>query len=169
MQTVVSKLERCPVCEVAKPRDQFPARNDRPKGIMSRCYECDAKRCRDDYARTGGAAAKARYQANRAQILTRYHSDRQRAIAVYGGRCEGCGDVHRLEFDHPGWDGGEHRKVESHKAMYRRIAELGERLTDRRLRLLCVPCHKLRRLSGRGLLMLLLAGANDWPALELYR
>jgi hypothetical protein len=74
---------------------------------------------------------------------------RDRAEAVYGGRCVVCGATEALEFDHPNEDGNEHRQDESISAMLSRIALQG-RLEDRELQLLCSRHHQIKTAVERG-------------------
>jgi hypothetical protein len=112
---------------------------------MSRCHECDKIKSREYYARN--SARKADYYArNRDRVQARNARTRAGAIEIYGGVCSQCGSAGDLEFDHPDWDGIEHRKSEHHVTMLRRIVRAGAPLEDRRLRLLCRGCHhSLRR------------------------
>ena len=90
---------------------------------------------------------------------------RDKAIQVYGGQCENCGSVDRLEFDHVNGDGAEHRNAESAGRMKRRIADTGRRLDDYELRLLCRPCHihADRPVSAQALALLMTG--NNWPTM----
>lgn len=108
----------------------------------------DAERARGRAYAANREGKAAYYQANKDRVKTRYADYRDRAIAIYGGRCTRCGSTDRLEFDHEESDGEEHRKIESHLTLYRRIALLGSPITDYRLRLLCAPCHRSRSRLG---------------------
>lgn len=117
-------MKTCSICGKTKPLDDFYFDINRASGYGSRCKLCDA-----------------------ARVLARYHITRAKAIAIYGGACLECGSDEGLEFDHPDWDGGEHRKTEPHDAMLRRIVREGGPLTDRHLRLLCPPHHRACQLG----------------------
>lgn len=138
------RRKRCGDCGEVKPVEEFARRSDRPSGRCSRCKPCDR------------AKAKAYYAANRERRIA-YYAERRAdraadraalraaAVAIYGGACAWCGSTEELEFDHVDNDGEEHRAVESPATMMRRIVASGAPITDRRLQLLCRPCHR-----GRG-------------------
>ena len=84
---------------------------------------------------------------------------RKLALAVYGGKCEWCGDAETpLQFDHVRGDGDRDRMKNRPNGMIRRIANDGVRLKDPLLQLLCAPCHRsksslettLRAMKSRG-------------------
>jgi hypothetical protein len=150
-----------PLCNGAiKGLDQFEPAPKKAVGVSSHCRACK------------NAARKARGYRHTPEL---HATIRAQAIAIYGGHCERCGTTSgangsgrrmTLEFDHIDGDGGEHRKVESHQSMLKRIVAAGCPIEDRRLRLLCPPCHQF--LTGgmtRYKLMMLMANANDWPVL----
>lgn len=135
----------CPSCDTEKPAEDFSPDRARKGGRASKCRECDRARSRAYYAKHADERA-AYHQANRdrrvAAMLELNTAIRASAVRVYGGACEWCGATDGLEFDHIDDDGAEHRDEEGQRAMYRRIAVTGERIADRRLRLLCRPCHR---------------------------
>lgn len=155
-----------PLCNGAiKSFDEFEPDSTKPLGIQSRCRACK------NYAR------RARYQAqlvrerqkahdyytdNQGRIRKRARGIRAAAIAVYGGQCELCGGMDNLEFDHVNGDGGEHRKIEAHWTMLRRIATGGP-IADYQLRLLCSRCHHQLGTPSPMRLRLIMASANNWP------
>jgi hypothetical protein len=128
---IAAGVKLCPGCQIVKPFGQFEPNPKKAVGISSHCRECKNE------------ARKARYSKNSEidRYRRRYRGAREAAIRIYGGQCEGCGDVRNLEFDHVNGDGGEHRKIEGSTAMLRRIAAAGQRITDYELRLLCSECH----------------------------
>ena len=71
-------------------------------------------------------------------------ANRDRAIEIYGGRCEGCGSAEQLEFDHIYYDGSFHRSIESTAKWLAVIAKLGKRDPLFAIRLLCHDCHSAR-------------------------
>lgn len=79
---------------------------------------------------------------NRDKILPQirgYNTDvRNKALDLYGCKCELCGSVDHLEFHHLNLDGVEERKVYSHKNLYKSLAD-GNKRSD--LQLLCRSCH----------------------------
>jgi hypothetical protein len=62
-------MKRCPRCKAEKPLDQFTPDASKASGYMSHCKPCVADRSREYYARTKGAAARARYQADRRERI----------------------------------------------------------------------------------------------------
>lgn len=82
-----------------------------------------------------------RYRANAAAIKQRNQQTRADAIAIYGGCCVICEATEKLEFDHVNNDGEQHRTIESHHMMLRRIVKAGARITDYELQLLCRHHH----------------------------
>jgi len=149
-----------PLCNGAvKPFDEFYPKPGTKLGIESRCKACK------NYARS------LRPASDHTEQIERWRIERQQAIAIYGGHCDGCGDISNLEFDHVDNNGAEHRKTEEVKAMVHRIAELGSRLPDYRLRLLCGPCHRaISPKTGkpsRSYIEWMLATSNDWPVFAL--
>lgn len=63
---------------------------------------------------------------------------RNKALDLYGHKCELCGVIDHLEFHHLNLDGVEERKVYSSKKLYKSLAD-GNKRSD--LRLLCRSCH----------------------------
>ena len=152
---IAAGVKLCPRCQLTKPFDQFEPAPKKALGVSSHCRECKNE------------ARQARYHSKNEteRYGQRYREARAAAIRIYGGRCEGCGDSQRLEFDHINGDGGEHRKVEGATDMLRRIASSGQRITDWELRLLCASCHDfITNGVSRERVALLLASGSDWPS-----
>lgn len=63
---------------------------------------------------------------------------RNKALDLYGHKCELCGAIDHLEFHHLNLDGVEERKFYSSKKLYRSLAD-GNKRSD--LQLLCRSCH----------------------------
>lgn len=63
---------------------------------------------------------------------------REKALDLYGHRCELCGSVDHLEFHHLNLNGEEERKYYSSKNLYKSLAD-GNKRSD--LQLLCRSCH----------------------------
>jgi hypothetical protein len=119
----------CTACDQVKPWSDFVTDRLKPHGVGARCKEGDNARSRAYYAR-----ASVRKRARRKTL-------RAAAVAAYGGKCVDCGGTERLQFDHPNRDGAEHRALENHHSMIRRIAETGV-LPDWDLELRCTHCHR---------------------------
>jgi len=147
MSLVATK--RCTKCGEEKPLDEFSRDRRASTGRLSACKQCQSQYNAAYHAANAERKAAqwaAYYAAHREQVAryqaAYYTENRDEAIRVYGGRCEQCSSTDRLEFDHPNGDGKAHRKVESIRRMYERIARSGVRITDWDLRLLCFDCHK---------------------------
>lgn len=142
---MASPGKTCSSCKVRKPVEEFATDRHRKSGLLTRCKQCDRERARAYYR--ANVAKKAAYHAAHRDARVadgKANRDAIRATAarIYGGVCEWCSAAEDLEFDHVDDDGSEHRAEEDLRAMLRRIALTGERLPDRRLRLLCRPCHR---------------------------
>lgn len=130
----------CRACDTVKPVEEFARRGDRPSGRVSKCKACDRAKASRYYAENRDK--RVAYYAGRAEEVAADRAAlRLAAERIYGGACEVCGATGDMEFDHPDGDGKAHREVESPSTMFRRIVATGERITDYRLRLLCVPHH----------------------------
>ena|SRR5487761_166669 len=159
-EQLAAGVKACNRCKIEKPFDQFEPDERKSLGIRGRCKACcnAARLARyHDPAKIGHERVRSRQAA---AVV------RDKAIEIYGGHCELCGDTHNLEFDHIDWNGAEHRKVEDAGSMKQRIATTGQRLTDYRLRLVCGPCHRrLQPVWSRQALALRIAASNNWPML----
>ena len=82
------------------------------------------------------------HKKNRDKLLPQkkeYDSNiRNKALDLYGHKCELCGSVDFLEFHHLNLDGVEERKVYSDKKLNKSLAD-GNKRSD--LQLLCRSCH----------------------------
>jgi len=133
--------KRCYACGQVKPGSAFYRDRSRVDGLTGRCRDCDKAKGKADYA-ANPDRKRDRYLVNREEIRAREQATRDRAVAIYGGACVKCGSADWLELDHEGGGGEAHRRIESHRTLYRRIVREGRPVTDVRLRLLCYPCHR---------------------------
>lgn len=82
------------------------------------------------------------YKKNRDKMLSykkEYKLDiRNKALDLYGHKCELCGAIDHLEFHHLNLDGVEERKFYSNTNLYKSLAD-GNKRSD--LQLLCQSCH----------------------------
>ena len=76
------------------------------------------------------------YRINQKKIYNK--NVREKALDLYGHKCELCGSVDHLEFHHLNFDGEEERKVYSGKNLYKSLSD-GNKRND--LQLLCRSCH----------------------------
>lgn len=76
---------------------------------------------------------------DRIEQTRRYRSNiRNKALDLYGHKCELCGSVDHLEFHHLNLDGEEERKICSSTKMHKSLSD-GNKRSD--LQLLCRSCH----------------------------
>lgn len=149
----------CPRCTETRDLAWFATDRSKASGHKSWCKPCDADVSRQKYAARGVVkpAGNRSPRARTAADQSSYHANRSAAIEVYGGKCEQCGSIDGLQFDHLYGDGQAHRAVESHYRMHLRIARTGERLPYVTLQLLCKPCHDKKsardQAHGRGVLI----------------
>ena len=82
---------------------------------------------------------KKEYHKKNRENERKYTLDiRNKALDLYGHKCELCGAINHLEFHHLNLDGVEERKVYSSKKLNKSLAD-GNKRSD--LQLLCRSCH----------------------------
>lgn len=82
---------------------------------------------------------KKEYHKKNRENERKYELDiRNKALDLYGHKCELCGAINHLEFHHLNLDGVEERKVYSSKKLNKSLAD-GNKRGD--LQLLCRSCH----------------------------
>jgi hypothetical protein len=79
-------------------------------------------------------------EVNRKYLLKRYYAQRQEMINFLGGKCNHCGRVENLEFDHVNW-----REKSFPVSKLWSIKDLPKVYNElMKCQLLCYDCHKLK-------------------------
>jgi hypothetical protein len=144
----------CASCLIEKDLDQFYKDRSKDDYLTMRCIPCfrTGKKLSPLLGprRPPKKGGPPRKYVRKNELVATYAVYRSLAINVYGGCCAWCKGVSELQFDHVDGNGNSHRKKESHKEMYKRIARTGV-LKDYRIQLLCKYCHKSKTTLGTAL------------------